>query len=188
MIARWGPVVILVLLALGSAWILSQLSRQRDASTATAPHVPDFYMENFSTTTMDELGKPKRTLSADHMAHFPDTDTNELENPYMILFDPARPPWHVRSERGWVSPDSDVMLLLGNVHIWRNNEVGERVLDLTTRDLRVLPDSQYGETDKPVVIRTPSSESRGTGMRAFLDQRRIELLSRVRTVYEKKAQ
>ena len=49
----------------------------------------------------------------------------------------------------------------------------------------MLPDTQYGETDKPVVIRTPSSETKSTGMRAYLEQRRLELLSGVNTVYER---
>ena len=95
-------------------------------------------------------------------------------------------PWHVRSERGWVSAAGDVMLLLGKVHIWRNTADGELDLDIKTEDLRVLPDSDYGETDKPVLITTPTSESRGVGMRAFLDTSRYELLSQVQTVYDKK--
>ena len=84
-----------------------------------------------------------------------------------------------------MSADDDVMLLLGEVHIWRDGADGVREIDLRTTDLRVLPESEYGETDKPVVIRTPGSESRGIGMRAYLNQRRIELLSEVRTIYER---
>jgi lipopolysaccharide export system protein LptC len=120
------------------------------------------------------------------MAHFPDTDTNELEKPYLIVFqDSGGDPLHVESERGWVSGDEEVMLLLGQVHMWRDTPQGVRKLSIRTRDLRVLPDSNYAETDMPVVIRTPTTESRGVGMRAYLGERRVELLSRVRTVYER---
>ncbi len=76
------------------------------------------------------------------------------------------------------------MLLLGKVHIWKNALSGERQVDIRTEDLRVLPETEYGETDKQVIITTPSSQSRGVGMRAWLKQSRLELLSQVHTVYE----
>ena len=76
------------------------------------------------------------------------------------------------------------MLLLGEVEIWREGESGQRELEILTQDLRVLPETQYGETDKPVVIRTPNSESKSVGMRAYLEKRRLELLSQVTTTYE----
>ena len=76
------------------------------------------------------------------------------------------------------------MLLYGDVQIWRLNEAGVRELEIETRDVRVLPDTQYGETDKPVVIRTPGSVTTSIGMRAYMGQRRIELLSGVKTIYE----
>lgn len=187
MLTRWGPVLILLLIAVGSGWMLKELSDEEIVKPDASRHTPDFYMDDFSTTTMDESGNPKRRLMAEHMEHFPDTDTNEFEKPYLIIYHPTRPPWHVKSERGWVSGGNEVMLLLGKVHIWQDNEAGIRELDIKTRDLRVLPESQYGETDKPVVIRTQTTESRSVGMRAYLEQRRVELLSRVRTVYEKKS-
>lgn len=183
---KWAPTVALLLLALGSGWLIRELDLAGAAADGNQRHTPDLYLDNFTTTTMDEFGRPRRRLQAVHMAHFPDTDTSELEQPYLVLYRPAGPPWHVKSERGWVSASGDVMLLLGRVHIWRNNDDGERDVDVRTRDLRVLPDSEYGETDKHAVIRTPSSESHGVGMRAFLNESRIELLSEVRTLYEKK--
>ena len=183
---RWIPSIALLLLALSSWWLIRELDLANLAADDSQRHTPDLYLDNFTTTTMNELGQPMRRLQAVRMEHFPDTDTSELEKPYLVLYRPGGPPWHVKSERGWVSASGDVMLLLGRVHIWRNNDAGERDLDVRTQDLRVLPDSEYGETDKPVVIRTPTSESRGVGMRVYLDQSRIELLSQVRTFYEKK--
>lgn len=172
-------------MAIVSAWTLKQLSDEQEETERKERHVPDFYLENFSAVSMDENGDRHRQLMAEFKGHYPDTDTYELEKPYMILYHPSRPAWHVRSERGWVSSNEEVLLLLGEVHIWREDGAGGRALDIVTRDLRVLPESDYGETDKPVVLRTPTTESRGIGMRAYLDQRRVELLSRVRTVYER---
>lgn len=181
---RWILFLSLAGVALLSGWLLQRLGQAPPVRQETGRHAPDYYVENFTSTTMDENGFPHRRVNADYMAHFPDTDTHELSRPYMVLYRESSPPWHVRSERGWVSSSGDVLLLLGKVHIWRNNSDGKRQMDIHTEDLRVLPDTNYGETDKLAIITTPGSESRGVGMRAFLDQSRVELLSQVHTRYD----
>ncbi len=175
----------LAAIALVSGWFLNRLDAELPQKAADGRKVPDYYVENFTATTLDQSGFPSRRLDAAYMAHYPETDTHELTDPYLVLFAELATPWHVRSERGWVSPDGEEMLLLGKVHIWRNNESGERHLDIRTEDLRVLPGTEFGETEKRAVITTPSSESRGLGMRAWLGKSRLELLSEVHTVYER---
>ena len=90
--------VILLLMALGSGLTLKKLTEEEEVAARKARHVPDFYMENFATTTMDATGQRKRVLMAEYMGHYPDTDTSEFEKPYLILHHPGRPAWHVRSE------------------------------------------------------------------------------------------
>ncbi|MCB1739738.1 MAG: LPS export ABC transporter periplasmic protein LptC [Gammaproteobacteria bacterium] len=178
---RLAPTLLALLLVGLSFWLLKQLQPPQTGGQRSVPHTPDYYMENFTTTTMDETGKPRRFLQAEYMAHFSDTDTHEFQRPYMRLYREAGTPWHVRSERGWVSATGDVMLLLGKVHIWRNSADGTREMDILTEDLRVLPQTDYGETDRPTLITTPTSETRGVGMRAYLAENRLQLLSDVHT-------
>ena len=179
--------VILALLAgvVSSGWVLRELGLDLFETRPSSRHIPDFFIEDFTTTTMGPEGRPARRLTAEYMAHFPDSDTNEFQEPYVIIFRDAGEPWHVTGERGWTSGAGDVMLLLGEVRIWRNGESGERKVQIETRDLRVLPESDYGETEEPVIIRTPTSITRGIGLRAWLEQSRMELLADVHTRIER---
>ncbi len=181
---RYGPLALMLILAGLSYWILQELEPEPLGGGSAQRHIPDYYMENFTTTTMGENGKPQRRIEAHYMAHFPDTDTHEFDRPYLTMYRDKGPPWHVRSERGWLSASGDVMLLLGKVNIWRNDADGAKALDIKTEDLRVLPETSYGETDRPVTITTPESITTGTGMKAYLEESRLELLSEVRTRYE----
>ena len=177
---RWVLVAALTAVAGASGWTLYNLDFE-DSVTAEAPSdVPDAYMEHFITVEMDDAGRPKRRLEADYMAYMAD-ETIVLSNPYYVLYRANGEPWHIRSERGQVSADGNVLRLLGGVDIWRTDGAGVRELGIRTEDLMVLPESEYGETAEPVTIRTPASTSRGVGMRAYLDETRIELLSKVRT-------
>jgi lipopolysaccharide export system protein LptC len=181
---RWLPALAWLALALATGWLVRELSPDSPDAQAKANRSPDMYLDNFTSTVMDAAGRPHRRLTAKHMAHFPDTNTSELEYPYLRMYRLDEPPWHVRSERGWVSANGEVVLLTGEVHIWRDTEAGKRMISIDTRDLRILTESDFGETDKPVVITRPTNTSRGVGMRAYLQQGRVELLSRVQTVYE----
>ena len=183
-LGTWVPTMALAILAVVSTLWLSQLGSRDDLKKRFTGHAPDLTMEEFEVTTMGEDGRPSRRLSAAYMAHFSDTQTKELTHPHLVVYRAEEEPWHVASERGWVSADNDVLMLLGKVNIWRNQPDGKREIHIETEDLRVLPDDEYAETALPVSISTPESHTRGTGMRAYLGESRVQLLSKVRTVID----
>lgn len=184
---QWIPTTSLVAAAILTTWIVRSFDPEVTSPTAFPDEDPDYFVENFTTTVTDPTGNIKRQLSAARLLHFPETDTNELTAPHLILYRASGTPWHVKSERGWVSASGEIILLLGRVHAWRDDDRGIRVVDIHTRDLRILQSADYGETDKSVVIRSRGSETRGIAMRAFLKDSRIELLSEVTTIYQKRS-
>lgn len=183
-VGTWVPTAMLAFLAVASTLWLAQIGNTDAQSKRFNGHAPDLTMEEFEVTTMGEDGRPKRRLSAAYMAHFSDTQTKELTHPHLVVFRDQAEPWHVASDRGWVSADNDVLMLLGKVNIWRNTPDGKREIHIETEDLRVLPDEEYAETALPVSFSTPESLTTGTGMHAYLRESRVELLSRVKTMIQ----
>ena len=178
--------MVLLGLALGSAWLVSELDTGTSRPVAAGDaNVPDLYMEDFTTTTMTESGRPGRRLSADSMAHFPATGMRVFTRPHLKVYAERREPWQAISERGELAPGSDELLLLGDVDIWRNNPDGTLEIRIETSDVRVLPETEYAETDEPALITTQSGYTKGVGLRAFMKDSRIELLSEVHTVVER---
>jgi lipopolysaccharide export system protein LptC len=183
-VGTWLPTASLAILAIASTLWLAQLGRGDGQSRRFEGHAPDLTMEEFEVTSMGEDGKPLRRLSAAYMAHFTDTETKDLTHPHLVVFREQAEPWHVASERGWVSAGNDVLMLLGKVDIWRNRADGKREIHIETEDLRVLPDAEYAETALPVRLSTPESLTTATGMRAYFDESRVQLLSNVRTMID----
>ena len=177
---RWVFPTALLAAAGASGWVLYDLAFDAPATAPRSSDAPDVWMENFVTVEMDGTGEPRRRIEADYMAYLAD-ETIELVNPRYVLFRAEGEPWHVRSERGRISADGSVVLLLGRVDIRRNDASGVPDLDIRTEHLKVLPDAEYGETAEPVTIRTRASTSSGVGLRAYLDETRFQLLSQVRT-------
>jgi lipopolysaccharide export system protein LptC len=177
----WVPAAVLVALAVASGLWLSAFSQRQGNSERFTGRAPDLTMDEFEVTTMGEDGNPLRRLSAAHLAHFTKTGTKELRRPHLVIYQAKAEPWHIASERGWVSAENDVLMLLGKVDIWRNYRDGKREIHIETEDLRVLPNEQYAETEFAVAISTKESLTQGTGMRAYLDESRLQLLSGVKT-------
>lgn len=167
-----------------TTWLLRYLSAEREGPGAGAYHDPDYYMEDFSTLTMEEDGRPKTRLRAVYMAHYPDNDTIELLRPTMEVYRVGRLPLFISAERGWVTDDNNVVVLRGNVRLWEDDAVGKRVLQVDTTEVKVLLDSEYAETDKPAVIVSKQSTISGTGMRAYFKESRLEVIKHERTTID----
>jgi lipopolysaccharide export system protein LptC len=162
--------------ALLSAWLLQYLTEGHGALPPAAPHDPDYYMEDFTTLTMDRRGQPKNRLRAIYMAHYPDDDTTEFQQPELEIYRRGRLPLFVSADKGWASANNEVILLRGNVRLWEDDEAGARILDVQTSEARVLMDDEYAESDQSAVINTKNSTISGIGMRAYLNDSRLEII------------
>ncbi len=187
MLNRWTVIgVLLVAVAVTSRWLM-RLEEDIEGIRKEVRHIPDSYMEDFTRTDMDENGLIKRRLSGEYMRHFADDDSSELLLPRLEIYNGGSKPWYVTAEKGWVSADSELIQLYGEVHIWNNDAKGGRKVEVITEELRAWPQAEYAETDKAASIITPASITHGIGLRAYLGRERLELLNEVKTHYEVKA-
>jgi lipopolysaccharide export system protein LptC len=184
----WLTALAVVLLSVLSWWLLQRLEVDEQAGKAALVHEPDYYLDGMTRTTTGADGSLRNILRATHVEHFPDDDSTELASPHLEIYNGKPEPWHVIAERGWVSSGSDVVLLHGEVEIWRQGPAGEREYQVLTSELRVLPKEQYAETDSPTTIIGPATVTRAIGMRANFAHDRLELLKRVRSRHEVKPQ
>jgi len=169
-----------------SAWYLNRISVGESKRLKQRTVAPDYYLENFTTTSMNEDGSPRNKVRAIYMAHYPDDDSSELIRPSMQFFRADRAPLNVKSEKGWITSDNKVILLKGEVELYEEDELGERQLQVDTSDARVLPYSNYAETDAYATIKSGRLTIRGNGLRAHFEDSRLEVLSNVQTTISPK--
>jgi lipopolysaccharide export system protein LptC len=166
--------------AVATAWLLRTLGEEPPAA-GEIYHDPDYYMEDFTTVTMEDDGSPKSKLYAVYMAHYPVDDTTELLKPTMEIYRAERPPLNVTADKGWVTSDNDVILLRGGVRMWEDDAAGTRTLQVDTSEARILMNDEYAETDMPATIVSRRSTVTGTGMRAYFKDSRLMVLDHDRT-------
>lgn len=181
---RWKLALILIIAAATSYWALNKLSGDEVKKLNKLAHHPEYYMENFTTLTMNQDGTPKNRLNAVYMAHYPDNNTSELDEPELEIFRKDKTPIMVNADKGWVTSNNEVILLSGNVYLHQFDELGELKLELIAEDARVLVDQKYAETDKAATLITKRSVTNSIGMRAYLQEQRMEFLNNVQTTIE----
>ena len=172
---------ILAAAAIGSGWLMNRIV---GTGTATAPSEnldPDYYMDDFTTITMDEKGLPASKLYAVYMEHNPVDDTLELYEPVLELYRPDSDPLHITADKGWVTNNNEVILLRGKVRMWIENGAGKVRLNVDTTEVKVLLLEEYAETDQNATIVANRATVKGKGIRAHFDENRLEILNHERT-------
>lgn len=103
-----------------------------------ARHDPDYVIEHFTATAMDQQGRPKYRLIAQRLVHYPDDLTSHLTEPRLTQFRPGEAPVHTRADAGLLTPDQKYLLMRGNVHVTQGPAGGGTGGgDIRTRELRI---------------------------------------------------
>ena len=143
----------------------------------------DYYATNAHSVQFLPDGRLQYEMTSDKVEHLKASEVTLLTNPDLNMFRGTEFPWHIQSEKGEVNPDGTQVELIDSVRITRFDEKNRRTLITTTR-MTVLPQQQYAQTEQPVRIDGAGGVSTGTGMKAYLKESRIHLLSNVRGQYE----
>ena len=132
-------IAILSLVGLFGLWLQNfALEDADEPEQAEVRHDPDYYIENFTTTGLDENGKRRFVIKAKRMAHFPDDDTSLFDFPHVTLYEEGYPPRHTYADSGWMNSAGDEIIMTDNVKVVV--EAGENGPGgtINTKRLRVL--------------------------------------------------
>lgn len=177
------PVAVTGFVAAG-AWIHLQLTRLAPESPID-PSRPDAVVRDLRITEMTEAGVAGRILEAEVTRHFSQRGLTEADEPVITLFRGTEGDWKVRGEQGRITHETRAILLAGDVQIDRAARPGLEPLQIVTRDLRILDEGEYAETDQPVSISQPGHDVTGVGLQAWLKPPvRVKLLQHVRGLHE----
>ena len=179
----WLPLLPLLAFLAFVYWLDKQVQMEGAAAINIQRHDPDGIMDDFSAVKMDLKGMPSTYLSAKQMRHYPDHDTTELDLPRLTMLGAEHPPVHVTSLLGNVSSHGDEVIFRDNVVVTRDPVGVQSAMMLRTEYLRVLPNQDWANTDKPVVLSDAYNTIHAIGLEMNNKTRILKLLSQVRSVH-----
>jgi lipopolysaccharide export system protein LptC len=171
--------LVLAAAAAGSGWLMKRISSTEPTAAVSDQLDPDYYMEDFTTISMDENGQPASRLYAVYMEHNPVDDTLELYEPNLEVYRGESDPLRITADKGWVTNNNEVILLRGKVRMWIENASGQVTLNVDTTEVLLL--EEYAETDQNATIVAKRTTVKGRGIRAHFDDNRLEILDHEQT-------
>ena len=175
------------LLALSLAFILWLLFSGSEPTTSTAneqqnyTQASDYTISQFTITIMDENGQPSRIIKGQEMTHFPEDDSTHITSPIAEFVNQQKDTWIVTSEQGKTHGKGHVILLTDNVVISRKDD---DKTELQTSTLTLDTNKSTAYTDAVVKMISPYGETNSIGLHATLEDKTINLHSRVKGHYD----
>lgn len=136
--------VAIVLMALVPVtwWLANDAAQPIGVLDAKGRHDPDYIIENFTATEMDEHGTPKYVLTASRVTHYPDDDTAHYLKPVLVQYQPNGLHVTTRGDQGVMPGDGREIIMTGNVRVARAGTSGVASGEITTERLRVELDRE----------------------------------------------
>lgn len=175
--------IIVIAIAATSSWLLQKVDTEPFDTVKPVPHNMDYFLTNFDASIMDKEGKPHYNLKGDYLEHFPDDDSIDIVQPKIKMFRVKLPPWKVDSKKARILNEGKLIYLNGKVFMKRPQSKNEAEINLQTSNLMLDLNRDYAETKDAVYIQTENHHLKAVGMRVYLEDGRLELLSKVRGVY-----
>lgn len=141
----------------------------------------DYAMTHFTMTIMDENGQPTRVIKGDEMKHFADDDSTHITSPTAEFVNQQKDTWIVTSKQGKTNGKGDIILFTDNVIIRRKDD---DKTELQTSILTLNTEKSTAYTDAAVKMVSPYGETNSVGLHATLENKTINLHSRVKGHYD----
>lgn len=155
--------IIVIALALLSFWFQDLFKQAPMIKVKKDTHFPDYFMENFSVTSLDEQGNPAYILNASRMEHFADDNSAELQLP-VIEFRNRQDTWRISARRATILGDKTVIHLYDDVKLRRMSPGDRGPLSIDTEYLKIHTENRTAETDRPALLKTGELELNTLGM------------------------
>ncbi|WP_303290643.1 LPS export ABC transporter periplasmic protein LptC [Marinobacter sp. SS5-14b] len=154
-----------------------------DAEALRGPAEPDGFIVQADYRTWDEQGNPKIRMTSPRIEQFDSRNLAAMEQPRATLYGEGDPmPWIIEADKGSLQQNNELVHLNGNVVVSRQLQGSEATLKTQALTLNNAERTVY--TDQPVVMSEPHGTTQATGMKAWIDDRILELNSRVEGQYE----
>lgn len=178
------PLLPLLLLLAATYWLNQQVQPLAPSPNGKLRHDPDYIINNFTATSLDNQGKIRFTISAQKMWHYPDDDSTHVEAPQLVSMFADRPPMHTSALRGTISSNGDEVFLYEDVLIVSPAYGTHSTRTFSTDYLHVVPDEDIADTDHLITMADAKTTMQAVGMELNNRTRTVKLLSRVKSTYE----
>jgi len=148
------------------------------------------------TTTIDTLvtdlavrqfnaeGQLTHFLQTPLMQHIPENNTHLLTTPHILVKEDKQPPWEIHANHATALHGGQQITFSQHVIVHQHHDKQSEETILKTEEITYFPKEKLATTLKEVTLTQAHNQMQSTGMKAYLAENRVQLLSNTRGHYE----
>ena len=179
MIYRIFAVLVFIVVIGGTIFFGGQQTETAAPTVVEEQREPGYAARDAKLVQTGPDGHPLYTVDAEVIRQQPDDNTIELEQATLGFHDVNGALWTARGEQGQVGQDTGTVELSGNVHVNGTPQGTLQPAEIVTNRLAFDTNTKIASTQEPVTLTWSGQEIKGKGMRATLNDGRVQLESAV---------
>jgi lipopolysaccharide export system protein LptC len=179
MIYRIFAALVFIVVMGGTIFFGGSQSGLTAATIVEEPHDPGYAARDAKLVQTGSDGRPLYTVDADVIRQQPNDNTVELQTARLGFYDANGSLWTAHGEHGEVGQNTGVVELSGDVHVNGTPQGSLQPAEIVTNQLEFDTNSKIASTREPVTLTWSGQEIKGKGMRAALNDGRVQLESAV---------
>ncbi|WP_454784094.1 LPS export ABC transporter periplasmic protein LptC [Legionella sp. WA2024007413] len=164
-----------------SGWYYSHSTVKIRLDSETLANSVDTTIVNVTVRQFNPEGTLANVLTAPFMQHIQKGNVYLLQNPHIIVSQEEQPPWDISSLKAKSFEGGKQITFTGNVVV--RQKKGTEESTLKTEEVTYFPKEKKASSDLLVTYQQPGNIVQSTGMNAYLDEKRVELLHQARGSY-----
>jgi len=182
-ISKTTILIVTFLLTTVAIFVFNESAPDLPHTTSTTPTVEEAsnFIQNGRFIIYDENGY-STTLTSTNAEFFPNSDYVSIQSPSIVLINAAGDKIELSSNRGHYNPKSEKLILNGDVIIFQSSPP-EDAWSAKGEEFTLDNKRRFISTDQAVTIKKGMHFLNATGLNAWLDEKKIDLLSKVRGQY-----
>lgn len=184
------PVILVVLLALATSWLVKSMPAAEDPKPAPPPNEPDYYMKEFRLRNFDNQGILKTEIQGQFGDHIPANDSIRTRQMQSYSLDAQGVVTRARADRSVSDSKGKDIELYDNVRVVRTdprpdkNGQPRQPTQLESDYLHVINQQEHISTHRPVRITQGKDVINGSGLEYTAKDKVLRIDGRVHAVIE----
>ena len=180
------PVILVLLLVLGTTWLVRSMPAAEEPRPAPPPNEPDYYMKEFSLRNFNPQGILQTEIQGAFGDHLPGNDTIRTQQLQSYSLDASGVVTRATADRSVSDSKGKDIELFDNVRVVRTDPRPDkngqpRVPTVLESDyLHVINQQEHISTDRPVRITQGKDVINGSGLEYTADNKVLRVDGRVR--------
>jgi lipopolysaccharide export system protein LptC len=170
------------IVVIGGTFLFSGQQSETAPTVVEEPRDPGYAVRDARLVQTGPDGHPLYTLDADVIRQQPNENTIEAEKATLGFHDANGSLWTARGEHGKVGQNTGIVELDDDVHVDGTPQGTQQPAEIVTNRLAFDTNTKVASTKDPVTLTWSGQEIRGKGMRATLNDGRVQLESAVRGI------